>query len=246
MKVGIIVQARMTSTRLPGKVLLPVLRKPLLEYQIERLQRVSTSNEIIIATTVNEADQPIVDLCQRLGVKAFRGSEKDVLSRYFGAAQANELDIVVRVTSDCPLIDPTVIDNVIHRYQADSDNCDYVSNTLERTFPRGMDTEVFPFELLEKVHLEARQPHEREHVTPYIYQNPQRFRLLNLAYILDESRHRWTVDTLEDFELIRRILVELYPLNQAFGIEDVLALMDVHPKWFELNSAIEQKKLPKY
>lgn len=243
MKVGIIVQARMTSTRLPGKVLLPVLGKPLLAYQIERLRRVRGADEIIIATTTNETDQPIMDLCQRLGVKVFRGSEEDVLSRYFGAAQANDIDIVVRVTSDCPVIDPTVIDDVIHKYQEHLADCDYVSNTLERTFPRGMDTEVFSFELLKKVHVEAKLPHEREHVTPYIYQNPQRFRLLNLAFHRDESRHRWTVDTPEDFELVRRILEALYPKNQAFGLEDVLAVMEAHPDWFELNAQIEQKKL---
>lgn len=242
MKVGIIVQARMTSTRLPGKVLLPVMGKSLLEYQLERLSRVHRADKVIIATTTNETDQPIVDLCQHLEVKVFRGSEDDVLSRYFGAAQAYGLDIVVRVTSDCPLIDPVVIDDVIFRYQEHSADCDYASNTLERTFPRGMDTEVFSFDLLKKVHLEARQPHEREHVTPYVYQNPQRFRLLNLAFKRDESRQRWTVDTPEDFELIRRILEALYPMNQAFGLKDILALMDAHPDWFELNAQIEQKK----
>ena len=241
MKVGIIVQARMTSTRLPGKVLLPVMEKPLLEYQIERLRRVRKADEIIIATTTNETDQPIVDLCKRLEVKTFRGSEEDVLSRYFGAAHENKIDVVVRVTSDCPLIDPTVVDEVIQKYQGHSAVCDYVSNTLERTFPRGMDTEVFSFELLREVNLEARKHHEREHVTPYIYQNPQRFKLVNVAYTLKTSRHRWTVDTQEDFELIKRILEAIYPMNRVFRLEDVLALMDAHPKWFELNASIEQK-----
>lgn len=126
------------------KVLLLVLGTPLLAYQIERLRRVRGADEVIIATTTNETDQPIVDWCGRLGVKVFRGSEEDVLSRYFGAAQANDLDIVVRVTSDCPLIDPIVVDDVIRMYRQNSANFDYVSNTLERTFPRGMDTEVFP------------------------------------------------------------------------------------------------------
>jgi len=243
MRAGIIVQARMTSTRLPGKVLMSVMGKPLLEYEIERLQRVRRVDDIIIATTTNDTDQPIVDLAERSGIKVFRGSEEDVLSRYYGAAKENDLEAVVRITSDCPLIDPAVVDDVISAYLENSETCDYVSNCLSRTFPRGMDTEVFSFELLKKVHFEARQPHEREHVTPYIYQNPQRFRLRNLAFILDESRHRWTVDTPEDFELIRRILEMLYPKNQAFGLEDVLAVMDAHPDWFELNAQIEQKKL---
>ena len=245
MRVGIIVQARMTSTRLPGKVLMSVMGKPLLEYQVERLQRVRRADDIIIATTTNDTDQPIVDLSESLGIKSFRGLEEDVLSRYFGAAQESGLDVVVRITSDCPLIDPSVVDDVIAAYLDNVENCDYVSNCLNRTFPRGMDTEVFSFKLLKKVHFEARQPHEREHVTPYIYQNPQRFRLSNLAFISDESRHRWTVDTPEDYELIRRILEMLYPKNQAFGLKDVLAVMDVHPDWFELNARIEQKKLTK-
>lgn len=240
---GIIVQARMTSTRLPGKILMPVLGKPLLEYQMERLLKVHNSDKIIVATTTNKSDQPIVDLCQHLGIKVFRGSETDVLSRYYYAAQENELDVVVRVTSDCPLIDPNVVDDVISKFQMNSPSYDYVSNTLIRTFPRGMDTEVFSYDLLKKAHIKAKKLHEREHVTPFFYQNPQLFRLLNVTYREDESRHRWTVDTPEDFELIRRILETIYPVNPTFRLEDVLKLMEMHPDWFELNSQIEQKKL---
>lgn len=243
MRVGIIVQARMTSTRLPGKVLMPVLGKSLLEYQLERLLRVRNSDEIIIATTKNDSDQAIVDFCHRVGVKVFRGSEEDVLSRYYDATLESKLDVVVRVTSDCPVIDPNVVSEVIDTYLANSTICDYVSNTLIRNFPRGMDTEVFPFELLEKAHFNAIEPHQREHVTPYIYQNPHLFRLVNVPYRKDASRHRWTVDTPEDFELIRRIIEELYPKNPAFELEVILELMDRHPDWFELNSQIEQKKL---
>ncbi|MCO1603811.1 cytidylyltransferase domain-containing protein [Desulfosporosinus nitroreducens] len=243
MKVGIIVQARMTSTRLPGKVLLPVMGKPLLEYQIERLRRVRRADDIIVATTTNDKDQPIVDLADRLGTKVFRGSEEDVLSRYFGAAKENDLDVVVRITSDCPLIDPAVVDDVIGAYLENVENCDYVSNCLNRTFPRGMDTEVFPFCLLEKVHLEVEEQTYREHVTPYIYEDGQRFRLLNLDFQCDESHQRWTVDTLEDFRLIEHILETLYPINPLFELEDILVLMNAHPNWFEINSQIEQKKL---
>lgn len=243
MKVGIIVQARMTSTRLPGKVLMPVMGKPLLEYQIERLQRVRRSEDIIIAITANDKDQPIVDLADRLGIKVFRGSEEDVLSRYFGAAKENDLDVVVRITSDCPLIDPAVVDDVIGAYLENSKNCDYVSNCLNRTFPRGMDTEVFPFTLLEKIHLEVEEQPYREHVTPYIYEDNQRFRLLNVAFPRDESHQRWTVDTLEDFILIEHILESIYPINPLFELEDILVLMSAHPNWYEINSQIEQKKL---
>lgn len=243
MRVGIIVQARMTSTRLPGKVLRPVLGKPLLEYQIERLQRVRRADELIIATTTKDTDQPIVDLAERLGIKVFRGSEEDVLSRYFYAAQENDLDVVVRITSDCPLIDPAVIDRVISAFLDKTVNCDYVSNCLTRTFPRGMETEVFPFGLLETVYREAIEKPYREHVTPYIYEDCQRFGLLNVAFQRDVSHHRWTVDTLEDFELIERIIATLYPINPLFDLEDVLALMSANPNWLEINSHIEQKKV---
>lgn len=242
-RVGIVIQARMTSTRLPGKVLMPVMGKPLLEYEIERLQRVRRADDIIIATTTNDTDQPIVDLAEKLGIKVFRGSEEDVLSRYFGAAKVNDLDVVVRITSDCPLIDPAVVDNVIGVYLENVEECDYVSNCLNRTFPRGMDTEVFSFCLLEKVYCEAIEQAYREHVTPYIYEDSQRFRLLNVAFQRDESHQRWTVDTLEDFNLIERILETLYPINHFFELEDTLALMSAHPNWFEINSHIEQKKL---
>jgi spore coat polysaccharide biosynthesis protein SpsF len=243
MKVGIITQSRMTSTRLPGKVLMPVMGKPLLEYQIERLQRVKRADEIVIATTMNDTDQPIVNLAERLGVQIFRGPEEDVLARYYGAAQENGFDVVVRVTSDCPLIDPEVVDKVIGTYLENHEHCDYVSNCLKRTFPRGMDTEAFPFRLLEKAFLEASEETYREHVTPYIYENDQKFHLLNVEHQWDESHHRWTVDTPEDFELIELILETLYPINPVFKLEDVLALMKAHPNWIEINSQIEQKKL---
>jgi spore coat polysaccharide biosynthesis protein SpsF len=243
MRVGIIIQARMTSTRLPGKVLMPVMGKPLLEYQIERLQRVRRADNIIIATTKNDTDQPIVDLADRLGIKVFRGSEEDVLSRYFGAAKENDLDVVVRITSDCPLIDPAVVDEVIGAYLENAENCSYVSNCLSRTYPRGMDTEVFPFSILEKAYLEVEEQPDREHVTSYIYEDRQKFRLLNVAFQRNESHQRWTVDTPEDLKLIEHILETLYPINPLFKLEDVLALMNAHPNWFEINSQIEQKRL---
>lgn len=241
MKTLIIIQARMTSTRLPGKILKPVLGKTLLEYQLERLAQVSNADGIVVATTTNETDQPIVDLCNALAVPVSRGSEADVLSRYYEAAMAHQADIVVRVTSDCPLIDSAVVSEIIGFYQAHADEYDYVSNTLVRTYPRGLDTEVFPFKLLEQAHREAIQPDEREHVTPFIYRNPHRYRLHQVKQSVDHSAERWTVDTSEDFELIRRILEALYPQNPTFGQTDVLALLDAHPDWRALNATIEQK-----
>ncbi len=241
MKTVIIVQARMTSTRLPGKVLKPILGKPMLTYQIERLQRVSRADELVIATTTNAADEPIVSLCHDMTVPVFRGSEEDVLSRYYEAAAEHQAEVVVRITSDCPLIDPAVVDTVIDFYLSYRSEYDYVSNTLERTYPRGMDCEVFPFSVLETAAREATLPPDREHVTPFVYRQPQRFRLANVAYHEDKSHLRWTVDTPEDFQLIARMMEALYPTNPLFTLEDCLALIDRHPEWTALNAHVEQK-----
>jgi spore coat polysaccharide biosynthesis protein SpsF len=239
----IIDQARMTSTRLPGKVLKEVLGKPLLVWQIERLQSVAAADAIVIATTDNAEDQAIVDLARDMGVNVFRGAEHDVLSRYFGAAKEFSADTVVRVTSDCPLIDPAVVDRLIAAFLDGCGSFDYVSNTRERTFPRGLDAEVFSFAALAEAHAEATKPYEREHVTPFIYLHPQRYRLSQVVSGRDIGWHRWTVDTPEDFELIRRILVALGQTRPDFALDDVLALLDAHPDWIAINAAIRQKEL---
>ncbi|MBD1872963.1 glycosyltransferase family protein [Nodosilinea sp. FACHB-131] len=241
MTITIIVQARMTSTRLPGKVLKPVLGKPLLTYQIERLKRVKAADSIVIATTENSADDPIVELCQALAVDYFRGSEQDVLSRYYRAAQTAQADVVVRVTSDCPLIDPEVIDEVIQVYIAQRDRYDYVSNSLRRSYPRGLDTEVFSAQALEQAHREAIAQPDREHVTPFIYNHPNRYAIGQVTTAQDLSRHRWTVDTPEDFELIKRMLEALYPQVPNFTLQDCLDLLSQHPDWTVINSHVEQK-----
>ena len=191
MKTVIIVQARMTSTRLPGKVLKRVLDKPLLEYQIERLRRAKLADKIVIATTVNDTDQPIIEMCNSLSVSYFLGSEEDVLSRYYGAAKEHYADVVVRVTSDCPLIDPQIIDKVINFYLENSDKYDYVSNCLKRTYPRGMDTEVFSFKALQEAFLSATAHPDREHVTPFIYRHPELYRVGDVAYSENQSSYRW-------------------------------------------------------
>lgn len=242
MRTVIIVQARMTSTRLPGKVLKRVLGKPLLEYQIERLQRVKLANEVVIATTTNKTDEPIVELCNSLSVAYFRGSEEDVLSRYYQAATASKADLVVRVTSDCPLIDPQVINAAIDYYLQNQSNYDYVSNCIKRTYPRGMDIEVFSFSVLQQAFLEATAQPDREHVTPFIHRQPERYRLGHVLYSEDCSHHRWTVDTPEDFELIQKIIEAVYPNQPCFTLEDCLELLQQNPDWYFINSDIEQKK----
>jgi len=238
----IIVQARMASTRLPGKIMKKVLDKTLLEYQLERLFRVKQADQVVIATTDHGEEQPIVSLCEKLGVPYFRGSEQDVLARYHGAATEYGAGVVVRITSDCPLIDPAVVDMVISFYLAHKEEYDYVSNTFpELTYPRGMDTEVFSYKALKEAYEQAQDQAEREHVTIFIKRRPKRYRIKNLPYDKDYSHYRWTVDTPEDFALIEKMITALYPANPYFSLEDCLLLMEEHPEWAKINAGIQQK-----
>jgi spore coat polysaccharide biosynthesis protein SpsF len=240
-KVVAITQARMTSTRLPGKVMRQVLGKPLLHYHLERVRRAKRLDGLVVATTTNDVDEPIVALAGRLGLPVFRGSEHDVLARYFGAAQRYSADVVVRVTSDNPLIDPRIIDQTVGRYIELSPNVDYCSNRLPPSYPRGMDVEVLSFRSLAEAHREAVEPDDREHVTLFVWRQDKRYRVANVPYHSDQSRHRWTVDTPEDFELIRRILEAVVPSKADFTLEDCLDVIADHPEWPELNRHVEQK-----
>lgn len=235
----IIVQARMTSTRLPGKVLLPLAGEPMLTRLVERLRCVGRANGIVVATTTNATDDPISALCAQLGVPCHRGSEHDVLSRYADAAREHGADVVVRITSDCPLLDPALIDQVIAVYE--EGGIDYVSNMLPPSWPYGMSVEVFSAAALAQTHAEATQAAEREHVTPFIYWHPERYRLRNVTSPADLSHHRWTVDTIEDYELVSRLFEHLMPTRQNFTQADVLALLEAHPDWIAINQHIQQK-----
>ena len=239
MKTLIIVQARMTSTRLPGKVLLPLAGEPMLTRLIERLRRVRRADGIVVATTTNTSDDPIAALCALLGVPCHRGSEHDVLSRYADAARLYGADVVVRITSDCPLIDPALIDQTIAAY--DEGGSDYVSNMLPPTWPYGMAVEVFSAAALAQAHAEATQAAEREHVTPFLYWHPERYRLRNVASPVDLSHHRWTVDTPEDYALVSLLFDHLMTTRPTFTQADVLALLDAHPDWIAINQHIQQK-----
>lgn len=234
-----IIQARMGSTRLPGKILKEVLGKPLLEYQIERVRKSKLIDKIVIATTTDVKEQPLIEVCHKLGLDVYKGSEEDVLSRYYDAATEYKADLIVRITSDCPIIDPIIIDNVVEKYL--SGKFDYVSNTLERTFPRGMDVEIFSYKVLKEAYINSKKAFEREHVTSYIYLNPNLFTLGNVKYSSNESEHRWTVDTIEDFVLIEKIIMHLAEKN--FTMEDVLYLLNNNPGWKSINAHIEQKKV---
>ena len=243
MNVVAIVQARMGSTRLPGKVMKPLLGEPMLARLLERLARCERVDDIVVATTDDGSERPIMALMDTLNVNVFRGSEDDVLARYYGAAQRYNADVVVRITSDCPLIAPEVVDECVEAFLASGGDADYASNGFKRTYPRGLDTEVFGVGALEAAYHEATTPAEREHVTPFIWGQPQRFRLLDVVDAENHSDLRWTVDTPEDFELVSKIYGALYPKNPTFSYHDVLRLLVEHPEWSELNRHVEQKKV---
>lgn len=244
MKVVCIIQARMGSTRLPGKVMLDLCGKTVLGHVIERVKRVKNIDEIVIATTTKEDDAIISEEALKYDVKVFRGSEEDVLSRYYYAAKENKSDIVVRITSDCPLIDPEITDKIIDYYLINENSYDYVSNTLERTFPRGLDTEVFNFKALENAFNEATLQRDREHVTPYIWNNPNRFSLGNYKNDVNYSHLRWTLDTEEDFHLIRKIYECIYPFKMDdFVMKDILLLYEKDKNLLYINNMIKQKEI---
>jgi spore coat polysaccharide biosynthesis protein SpsF len=239
--VTLIVQARMGSTRLPGKVLKPIAGRPMLSYQLERLRNASRVGQIVIATTSSPSDDAIVAFCDREGVECTRGSEQDVLSRYAEAAARYDARIVARVTSDCPLIDPGLIDFAVTEFESGGAPYDYLSNMIEPTWPYGMAVEIFTRTALMEADREATAPAEREHVTPFLYWRPQRYRLKSLVRSPDLSFHRWTVDTPEDFDLVTRILEALYPRKPRFDLQDVLALLEEHPEWSRINAHVQQK-----
>ncbi len=241
MKVVCIMQARVGSTRLPGKVLKKICGKTVLEHDIERLRRVKNIDEIVIATTVAERDINIVKEAERLGVKYFRGSEEDVLSRYYLAAKESNAEIVVRVTSDCPLLDSFVTENIIQLYLDNIDCYDYVSNTIDRTYPRGLDAEVFSFKSLAIAYKQATSKRDREHVTPYIWDNPTLFKHYQYKNNIDYSSYRWTLDTIEDFKLIKLIYNKLYKLDPCFTMNDIFSLYKDNNELFDINSHIQQK-----
>jgi len=242
MKVVAIIQARMGSTRLPGKVLLDLAGEPMLARDMNRLLRAEMLDEIVVATTVESKDDVIVDLCQERGWLCFRGSEEDVLDRYYRAAKAYHADVVVRITSDCPLIEPQVVDRVVQAFLERQPKVDYVSNTApRRTFPRGLDTEVMRFNALERAWREDDDLAWREHVTPYIRRHPELFQTYGILNDEDLSAMRWTVDTPEDLAFVRRIYG--YFGHDRFSWREVLALLEANPGWLSINRGIEQKTI---
>jgi spore coat polysaccharide biosynthesis protein SpsF len=241
-KVVAIIQARVGSTRLPGKVLKELAGEPMLARCVNRVRRAQMLDEVVVATTVQKADEAIVQLCAERAWPCFRGSEDDVLDRYYQAAIAYQADVVVRITSDCPLIDPQVVDRVVGEFLDRQPQVDYASNTsLKRTFPRGLDTEVICSSALERAWRKDHNPAWREHVTPYIYRHPNMFRLHNVENPVDYSRMRWTVDTPEDLAFVLRVYEHFW--HDRFSWLDVLAALEEHPEWLAINRDMEQKTI---
>ncbi|MDD5491130.1 MAG: glycosyltransferase family protein [bacterium] len=233
MKIVAIIQARVGSTRLPGKVMMKLSGKTVLEQVIDRVKASRRVDEIVVATTVAKKDLCIVELCAKKGVSVFCGSENDVLDRYYQVARLFQSDHIVRITADCPLIDPHIIDQVTNLHLRGK--YDYTSNTLQLTYPDGQDVAVMTFPVLAQAWKKARLVSEREHVCPYIYKHPAKFKLKNLAYHTDLSAKRWTLDNPEDYRFIKVLFKNLYPRNHTFGMEEVLHFLDGHPALENIN-----------
>jgi len=238
-----IIQARYTSTRLPGKVLLDITGQPMLVRVVERTRRAKTVRRIVVATTTEPADDAVEALCQEHGYSFYRGSNFDVLDRYYQVAKAYNADVIVRITADCPLIDPQVIDDTVRAFMG---KYDFAANRLpppwHRTYPIGLDVEVCTFQGLELAWQEAESPHQREHVMPFFYEQPQRFRILHLTHDPDYGHLRWTVDTPQDLELVRRIFAHFDGRND-FSWLDVLALFEQQPDLAEINAKVRHKSV---
>ena len=240
MKTLAILQARVSSSRLPGKVLKPIMGRPMLALQIERVRRTKKIDQLIIATSTDPSDDQIEMLCQQIDIPCYRGSLNDVLDRFYQAAQTWQSQHIVRLTGDCPLIDPEVIDHVIAFYL--NGDYDYASNTVEPTFPDGLDIEIFRFSILEEAWKEACLPSQREHVTPFIHQQPDRYRIGHHKNKEDLSHLRWTVDEPEDFDLINKIYEELYPVKPNFRMADILNLLQRKPELLTINKQFERNE----
>jgi spore coat polysaccharide biosynthesis protein SpsF len=241
-----IVQARMSSTRLPGKVLLPLGGGTVLGCVIARLRRARLLDKIVVATSTDPSDTVIEEWARALNVSACRGPLEDVLARYALAAKQYDADTVVRITADCPLIDPQVLDAMIQQFEMarhEGSPCDYLSNALQRTFPRGLDVEVMTRAALLRAEAEATLPYEREHVTPYLYRSGSGFHICHHCLANDMSIHRWTLDTVEDYRFLVRVFDMLEGRWQEVGFGEILSLLHRHSELVEINRHVRQKSV---
>ena len=240
-KVVAIVQARMGSSRLPGKVLADLGGRPVLEWVLRRAARAERIDQVMVATTINPEDDALARFCKEAGYDCFRGSAFDVLDRYYRAAQAAGADVIVRLTGDCPLIDPDLLDANIQTFLAAEPPLDFAANRLpgDRTVPIGLDTEICTRAALERAWAEAQQPHEREHVMPYFYEHPDDFNILHIRPAPDYGPYRRTVDTPEDLELLRQVVAHFD--DDSFSWETVLKLFEQQPELAELNAGVQHR-----
>jgi len=233
-----VIQSRMGSTRLPGKVMMPLADKPLLYRMYERVASSELSGETIVAATKEKTDIPIIQLCKENNIHYYRGHSTDLLERHYQAAKKLNADVLVKLPSDCPLIDPSVIDKVIKYYLDNKNNYDFVSNLHPPSYPDGNDVEVITIKALEDARQNAKIPLEREHTTPYFWENPDKFRIGNVTWEtgLDFSMtHRFTIDYKEDYDFIKAVYNELYSENKIFTLDDILNLLNDKPEIKKIN-----------
>lgn len=241
MKIVATIEARMTSSRLPGKVLLPVLGQPLLHHLVARLKAVPSLDEIVLATTANATDDVLEAFAKEEGIGCFRGSETDVMARVIGAAESANTDVIVEITGDCPIIDPQLVEQTIRMFRAH--DADYVSNSLIRSYPDGMDTQVFRLQTLKRSAGMTNDPLDREHVSRHICQHPELFRRVHLVA---PSALHWpelglTLDEEADYRLLKKIIEALAPQNPLFSCHDVVRLLRQNPDWLDINRTVVRK-----
>lgn len=235
----VVIQARRGSSRLPDKVMMPILGKTLLERMVERVLMARSDFEFVIATTQEAQDDAIAELCAANHWPCYRGHSTDLLDRHYQAALQFQADVVLKIPSDVPLIDPSVIDELLGFFQNHQGQFDYVSNLHPATWPDGNDVEIITFSALKAAWEEANKPLEREHTTPFLWENPERFRIGNVLWSSGKDysmSHRFTIDYLEDYQFINAVFEALYPLNPAFGLTDILQLLEKHPEIYEINA----------
>lgn len=227
-KVVVSIQVRMGSTRLPGKVLKKICNKPMLLLMLERLSKCELIDEIIIATTYNKSDDPIFELAKNHGYKVFRGDEHDCLDRHYQAVKKSNAKFICKITSDCPLIDPQIVDSVIRYFLENKNKFDYVSNVHPATYPDGLDVEMFSNYALEKTWKEAKNKEEREHTTTYMWKNPSLFRIGSVIMPNNVNlftKERWTVDYPEDFEFVKAVYENLYDDGRIFLMDEIIKFL---------------------
>jgi len=238
-----IVQAHMGSRRLPGKILKNIEGKAMLHHVVNRLAYSSIIEKIVVAASLNKKDDIIEGFCRKNSIDCCRGSEEDVLDRYYEAAKLYKADVVVRITSDCPLIDPCVSDRIIQAYLKNITYFDGATNAINRTYPRGLDTEVFPFSILKQLWEKADKPYQREHATRYVYDHPELFNFYNAENKEDLSDLRWTVDEEDDLNFVKAVYKRLYKEGEMFFMDDILGILKKEPSLLEINKCVPQKTI---